>query len=105
MTWRLPSRRNLRQLNPRSQFIYTGAVFRRVVLIPARDLDGDEIGLVTNETHEEGKGMRLTVFVPSAPTPTSGRLVLVDAGNVRPINMTVNEALKTLVSVGAMDAE
>ncbi len=80
------------------------AIFRRVVLIPSRDLDGDEIGLVTNETDQEGAGKRLTVFVPSAPTPTTGRLVLVDADKVRPIEMSVSEALKTLVSVGSMPA-
>ena len=44
------------------------AVFRRVVLIPSRDLDGDEIGLVTNEEMEQGTS-RIVVFVPSAPTP------------------------------------
>ena len=77
------------------------AVFRRVVLIPSRDLDGDEIGLVTNETRR-GTGERLTVFVPSAPTPTTGRLVLIDANKVRPIEMSVSEALKTLVSIGSL---
>ena len=78
------------------------AVFRRVVMIPSRDLDGDEIGLVTHEAPREGEGQRLTVFVPSAPTPTTGRLVLVDADKVRPVDMSVNEALKTLISVGTM---
>ena len=78
------------------------AVFRRVVMIPSRDLDGDEIGLVTNESPLEGEGQRLTVFVPSAPTPTTGRLVLVDAEKVRPIEMSVSEALKTLVSIGSL---
>ena len=80
------------------------AVFRRVVLIPSRDLDGDEIGLVTNEMHQQGAGQQLTVFVPSAPTPTTGRLVLIDANKVRPIKMSVNDALKTLVSVGTVPA-
>ena len=32
------------------------AVFRRVVLVPSRDLQGDEIGLVTNETQKHGVG-------------------------------------------------
>lgn len=80
------------------------AVFRRVVLIPSRDLDGDEIGLVTSEAHRSRDG-RLTVFVPSAPTPTTGRLVLVDENKVRPVKMSVSDALKTLVSVGTMPTE
>lgn len=77
------------------------AVFRRVVLIPSRDLDGHEIGLVTNEVPGE-RGVQLTVFVPSAPTPTTGRLVLVDESTVRPVGMKVNEAMKTLVSLGTI---
>lgn len=78
------------------------AIFRRVVLIPSRDLDGDEIGLVTREA-TEGAEKKLTVFVPSAPTPTSGRLVLIEAAKVRPIDMSVSDALKTLVSMGTIE--
>ena len=78
------------------------AVFRRVVLIPSRDLDGDEIGLVTSETTAHDGAAQLTVFVPSAPTPTTGRLVLVGADKVRPVEMSVSDALKTLVSVGTI---
>ena len=77
------------------------AVFNRVVLIPSRDLNGDEIGLVTSESELAGKKM-LTVFVPSAPTPTTGRLVQVDAGQVRNVETSVSEALKFLVSVGTL---
>jgi uncharacterized membrane protein len=80
------------------------AVFRRVVLIAAPDLGGDEIGLVTSEAASGGSGSLLTVFVPSAPTPTTGRLILVDARQVRPVAMSVNEALKTLVSLGTVPA-
>ncbi len=80
------------------------AVFQRVVLIPSRDLDGDEIGLVTSDDATSGQSI-LTVFVPSAPTPTSGRLVMVEAAKVRNIEMSVSDALKTLVSVGAIGTE
>lgn len=81
-----------------------GAMFRRVVLVPSRDLDGDEIGLVTNES-QSFEGQRLTVFVPNAPTPTIGRLVVLSAEKVRPSNMTVNEALKTLISAGTLPVD
>ncbi len=78
------------------------AMFRRVVLIPSRDLDGDEIGLVTNENRVDENLTQLTVFVPNAPTPTNGRLLVVAAEKVRPSTLSVHEALKTLVSVGAI---
>lgn len=78
------------------------AMFRRVVMIPSKDLSGDELGLVTNETEVDESRIQLTVFVPNAPTPTSGRLVIVDANKVRPSTLSVHDALKTLVSVGAI---
>lgn len=78
------------------------AMFRRVVMIPSSDLDGDEIGLVTNESQVDESRTELTVFVPNAPTPTNGRLVVVDATKVRESPLSVHEALKTLVSVGAI---
>lgn len=78
------------------------AVFRRVVMIPAIDLAGDEIGLVTNEIKVDDAETQLTVFVPNAPTPTNGRLIVVNEAKVRPSPLSVHEALKTLVSVGAI---
>ena len=77
------------------------AVFREAVLIPSRDLDGDEIGLVTYKTQVANR-QQLTVFVPAAPTLTTGRLVVIDADKVKPAGMSVNEALKSLVSLGTL---
>ena len=78
------------------------AMFRRVVMIPCTDLAGEELGLVTNETEVDESLTQLTVFVPNAPTPTSGRLIVVDAERVRASELSVHDALKTLVSVGAI---
>ena len=78
------------------------AMFRRVVMIPSVNHAGDEIGLVTNETQVDATLTQLTVFVPNAPTPTNGRLVVVDATKVRASPLSVHEALKTLVSAGAI---
>ena len=72
------------------------AIFQRVVMVPAKDIDAEELGLVTNQA----AGDKLMVFVPGSPTPTTGRLVLIEANRVRPLDITVNDALKTLVSVG-----
>jgi uncharacterized membrane protein len=73
-----------------------GAVFQRVVLVPSTDTGGVQLGLVTNQT-EDG---RWTVFLPGSPNPTAGRLVMVDAAQVTPLESDVADALKTLVSVG-----
>ena len=77
------------------------AIFKQVVLISNGEGEGEEIGLVTNQVIDaEGKPM-LMVFVPGAPTPASGRMVIIAPQHVRTVDMRVNDALKTLVAVGA----
>ncbi len=83
------------------------AMFERVVLVPGRDLDAKEIGLVTKTLPplEPDGPKRLAVFVPAAPTPTSGRVALIDEPATEPVDMTVHNALKFLVAVGALDED
>ena len=76
------------------------AIFQEVVLVPCKDIDGYEIGLVTNRLVGDKQPGKLLVFLPGAPNPTSGRLLVLDSSLVRPLAVPVNEALKTLVSVG-----
>jgi len=78
------------------------AIFRQVVLIEGDAPGTQELGLVTNEVVENGT-QKLTVFVPGAPNPAAGRLVLIAAQDVRPIDMPVSDALKTLVALGTTD--
>ena len=78
-----------------------GAMFERVVWVPSRDLPARELGLVTQSLPAEGdEGERLVVFLPSAVNPTVGRMLVLDVDVVRPADLSVNEALKALVSVG-----
>ncbi len=76
------------------------AIFHQVVLVPCRDFDAVEVGLVTNQVIGDGGRTQLVVFIPGAPNPTTGRMVLIDAGRVQPISLPVSDALKALVSVG-----
>lgn len=76
------------------------AIFRAVVLIPSANAGGEELALVTGEQELDGV-RRLTLFVPGAPNPTAGRVVLIDAARVRPVAMEVHAALRLLLAVGA----
>ncbi len=76
------------------------AIFHRVVLIRGREPDGSELGLVTNETTDETGTRKLIIFVPGAPNPTTGRLIVIDAALTIPLSVSVSDALKTLLSVG-----
>jgi len=76
------------------------AIFHRVVLIRGSEPDGAELGLVTNETADETGSPRLIVFVPGAPNPTTGRLIVIDAARTIALSVSVSDALKSLLSVG-----
>lgn len=76
------------------------AIFQQVVLVPNGEKEGHEMGLVTNELNDESGTRQLVVFIPDAPNPTAGRLVVIDAAFVQPVAMPVSEALKVLLSVG-----
>ncbi|MFP4313224.1 MAG: DUF502 domain-containing protein [Alphaproteobacteria bacterium] len=62
------------------------------------------IGFVTGRT--EGEVQRITenetinVFVPTTPNPTSGYLLFVPKKDIKYLNMTVEEAIKLVVSAG-----
>ncbi len=76
------------------------AIFQRVILIRGSEPDGSELGLVTNETTDASGVRKLVVFVPGAPNPTTGRLIVIDESRTTALAVTVNDALKTLLSVG-----
>jgi uncharacterized membrane protein len=76
------------------------AMFRRVVLVPSGG-GGHELGLVTNEVPGPDARARLLVFLPSAPNPANGRLVLAEPSEVIAVSTPVHEVLKALLSVGS----
>lgn len=80
-------------------------MFHEVVLVPNGETASEELGLVTNRIDGENGTQTLIVFVPGAPNPTTGRLLLIDATLVRRLDIPVSEALKALVSVGKTSLE
>ena len=81
-----------------------GALFERVVLVPGRDQASLEIGLVTSTLPARADGgPRLVVFVPAAPAPTSGRVVILEEKQVEATTMSVHDAMKFLVAIGKLE--
>ncbi len=76
--------------------------FKRVVLLEPFQPGVWSLGFVTGEVQgkRQAKGGRLKVFVPTAPNPTAGFVVVVAESRVRNLAWTVPEALNWLVSVG-----
>ena len=79
------------------------AVFHETVLVQSPSGPGEEFGLVTNRVSMPDGGERLVVFVPGAPNPTSGRLLVCKPEDTRRVDMPVNTTLKALVAVGKTD--
>ena len=71
--------------------------FRKVVWIEVGD-GKRMLGFVTDETAEE-----YVVFLPSTPNPTTGFLMLVRKGKVSEAKMSVEDALKALISGGLIN--
>jgi len=44
----------------------------------------------------------LSVYVPTTPNPTSGYFIIVPRSRVRELDMTVDEALKYVISMGVV---
>jgi uncharacterized membrane protein len=83
--------------------------FQRVVAVNFPTPNSWIIGFVTGENlikpNLESEGVMLSVFVPTAPNPTSGYLLLAEEKNVRPLALTVDEAMKLIVTGGTMVPE
>lgn len=79
-------------------------VFRQVVLIEFPRAGLWRIGLVTGTTPGRAQGVSpggvVNVFIPSTPNPTAGFLVLVPPDELYPVDLSVEEALKLVVSGG-----
>ena len=63
------------------------------------------MGLVTGDAAREIRsavGDSVTVFVPSSPTPFTGWTVTVPRGEVRELPITIDQALRYLVSAGVV---
>jgi len=78
--------------------------FRQAVLIeyPRRGLWA--IAFITGRTEEEVQNLTeeetINIFLPTTPNPTSGFLLFVPKGDLIPLSMTVEEAIKMVISAG-----
>lgn len=80
--------------------------FRGVVAVKYPNEYTYAIGFVTSEsTIVPGKGKMIHVFMPLAPAPTQGVLLIVPEHETIKLDITVDEAIKMIVSGGAIPPE
>lgn len=80
--------------------------FRRVVLLeyPRKGLYA--IAFVTSESKGEIQGKTekdmINVFLPTTPNPTSGLLIMVPEEDIIPLDMSIEEGMKLVISGGVL---
>ena len=74
--------------------------FLRVVLVEFPKKGMRAIGFVTNESYDKSGEKLLTVFIPTSPNPTSGYLEIVREADVVRTDISVDDALKMILSAG-----
>jgi uncharacterized membrane protein len=103
---------------PMFRYIYTGikqimeafatpreAGFLQVVLVEFPRQGMRAIGFVTSESRVESGEKLLNVFIPTSPNPTSGYLEIVREIDVIRTNISVDDALKMVLSGGKVSVQ
>ena len=84
--------------------------FRRVVMVewPRREawtiafVTSEDQGVTANGLQKKRPGTYLSLFMPTTPNPTSGFYFVVHADDVVDLDITVEQAFKTIVSTGTI---
>lgn len=83
--------------------------FRQVVLVPYPSPQSWVIGFLTGATHRHIKEAAQTdligVFVPFSPIPTTGFLLYFKPDQIRPLQLSVEDAWKLVFSTGLVGSE
>ena len=74
--------------------------FRQAVFVEFPQEGNFVLGFITNELTDLEDGKKITVFVPTGFAPPAGHLLFLPREKVFPSQMTVEEAIKTIMSVG-----
>jgi uncharacterized membrane protein len=91
-------------------FSSSGNAFREAVLVQYPHQGSWTIAFVTGQPGGEvaealGAEEHVSVYVPTTPNPTSGFFLMMPRANVRPLSMSVDAALKHIISMGVVPPE
>jgi uncharacterized membrane protein len=90
-------------------FSSSGNAFRKAVLIPYPHADSYTIAFLTGVPGGDVKnhlvGEFVSVYVPTTPNPTSGFFLMMEKSRVVELDMSVDAALKYIVSMGVVAPE
>jgi uncharacterized membrane protein len=83
----------------------TNKSFQEVVLVEYPRRDCWSVAFVTNRQPAHGVFTQeiLTLFIPTTPNPTSGYVFVVPENEVKYLDLTIDEAVKFVISLGTID--
>ena len=85
----------------------SGQAFRHALLVRFPHQDAWTVAFQTGKPAEEllpllGEDDYISVYVPTTPNPTSGYFIMVAVKDTRKLDMSVDEALKYVISMGVV---
>jgi len=87
-------------------FSSTGNAFREAVLVQYPHAGSWTIAFVTGKPGSEValhlQSEHVSLYVPTTPNPTSGFFLMMPRSQVRPLRMSVDQALKYIISMGVV---
>ena len=87
----------------------SNANFKRVILVEYPRLGLYTLGFITREgfgeVQEKTEEHVVNVFIPTTPNPTSGYLIMVPKDRVIPLEMSVEDGIRLIVSGGIASPE
>jgi uncharacterized membrane protein len=90
-------------------FSSNSQAFRKVLLIeyPRKGLwtIAFQTGVASKEVSAHTGEEMLSVFVPTTPNPTSGFLMMIAKSSVTELSMSIDDALKLIISLGVMQTK
>ncbi len=82
--------------------------FRKVVMVEYPRRGMWVLGFVTGEVYiykRKRKEKMITIFIPSTPNPTTGFMIILPQKDVKVVNISSDNALKSIISGGVLTPE
>lgn len=79
--------------------------FKKVVLVTYPKENSYSIGFVTKENIKFGDAVRSSIFIPTSPNPTSGILLFLNREDYQELDISVEDAIKMVISLGAVSPD
>lgn len=79
--------------------------FKEVVMVEFPTPGMSTIGFITNRLKDDSEQELVSVYIPTTPNPTSGFMEIIPSKDIKRIAMSVEDAIKMIVSGGMVSPE